>query len=272
MASPSSYYRFDALDADALVLASDSQFKVHKSILSAASPVFRDMFTLPQDPTTSSLPTIPVSEPSTTIDALLRFIYPVADPSISSLSELVLILASAIKYDMDHVILTLRRMLVTPRFLESSPTRVFAIAARFDLDEEAKIASRQTLTLNLLDTPLSDDLKHISAYSYHQLLSLHRQRSKAAADLLVLPEDVKCMQCNASSYGAFAPPRWWTEWEKKARVELGMRPTTEVIFQMGFIAKVATTCGCQRCPGSVLDSYRFLEELKKRIDELPSTI
>jgi hypothetical protein len=45
-----------------------------------------------------------------------------------------------------------------------------------------------------------------------------------------------------------------------------------VIFEMGFVARAATTCGCQRCPGSVLDSYRFLEELKKRIDELPSTI
>ena len=57
-----------------------------------------------------------------------------------------------------------------------------------------------------------------------------------------------------------------------ARQELSARPTTDVIFEMRFLARAADSTGCPRCAGSVLDSYVFLEELKRKIDELPAMI
>src|ERR1700733_11553138 len=199
MSSPA-YYNFDAPDADLILLSSDDvEFRVHRCILAAASPFFSDMFTLPQprvpsDPIT--IPVIPVSELRQTLDSLLRFVYPVQDPPIHTLDQLNPILGSAFKYDFPSVISALRKILVTPHFLESSPTRVFAIASRHDLEPEAQLSSRYTLTIHVLACPISDDLKHITAPSYHRLLDLHKRRSESAQGLLKIPEEVKCMQCN----------------------------------------------------------------------------
>lgn len=269
-------YDFKASDADLILVSceqeSPAQFHVHRSILAAASPFFHDMLTLPQPTTPNEPPLVSVSETCGTLDTLLRFVYPLPDPVINSLDELVPILAAAAKYDFTAVISALRKLLVQPHFIKTSPTRVYAIACRYDLEHEAKFASSFTLGSNILDSPLSDDLKYITAFSYHRLLDLHRRRALAAQALLKIPDDIKCMQCNGSSYTVFGSPKWWFEFEKRAREELATRPTTEVIFGMEFLAKSANSAGCQRCPGSVLESWRFLEELKRSIDNLPSTI
>lgn len=54
-------------------------------------------------------------------------------------------------------------------------------------------------------------------------------------------------------------------------MELASRPTTDVIFDISFLAR-ASVAGCPRCPASLLESAEFLTELKQKIDALPSTI
>ncbi|KAH7916239.1 hypothetical protein BJ138DRAFT_594278 [Hygrophoropsis aurantiaca] len=275
-------YQFRAHDADIVLLSDDSEkFYVHRCILATASPFFEHMFTLPQPLSLDAemdsshmdnSPVIPVSESRSTLDALLRFVYPVPDPVIASLDELGLVLTAAVKYDFIGVISALRRVLLTPDFLRENPTRVFAIACRYELDYETKIASQHTLSVNVLDCPLSDDLKFITAHSYHRLLDLHRRRATAAQQVLKITDDVKCMQCNSGAHGMFVPPRWWKEFERMAKEELALRPTSDVIFGMAFLAKVAEATGCPRCAGSMMDSHLFLDGLKKQIDELPATI
>ncbi|KAF9463079.1 hypothetical protein BDZ94DRAFT_651473 [Collybia nuda] len=268
---------FDAKDADVVLVSSEesnpSEFRVHRCILTAASPFFNDMFSLPQSPAEAGkIPRIPVSETRETLNALLRFVYPLQDPTLDSLDDLVPILAAAVKYDFLTVVDALRKNLVSPRFVKAEPIRVYAIASRFYLEEEAQIASQFTLNVNVLDAPLSDDLKFITAYSYHRLLDLHNRRARASIEMLKLPEDVKCMQCNGSTFLAYAIPKWWLQFEKKAKEELSVRPTTDVIFGMEFLAQTAMASECPRCAGSILDAWRSLQDLKQRIDELPATI
>lgn len=262
-------------DADVFLESADGvKFCVHRCILAAASPFFEHMFALPQPPSDSKehRPVIPVSEHSSVISALLQFIYPEPDPVITSLDELTALLTTSVKYDFLGPIAALRKELLSSRFLDESPTRVYAIASRFDFEYEAQIASRHTLSCNILDCPLSDDLKYISAHAYHQLLVLHRTRAEAARALLKIPQDVKCMQCSGPFYGAFVPPKWWKEFEKLAKEELSVRPTTDVIFSVPFLARVAQESGCIRCAGSILDAHAFFVDLKRQIDDLPSTI
>ncbi|TFK62108.1 hypothetical protein BDN72DRAFT_406311 [Pluteus cervinus] len=269
---------FTAPDADAILRSSDqdcpTDFCVHRCILSAASPFFADLFSLPQNPADLKIksPIIPVSEDHLTLETLLHFVYPVPDPILGTLDELVPILGAAVKYDFTAVIDTLRRQLVHTEFLLAEPTRVYAIACRYDLEEEAKLASSYTLGTNILDAPLNEDLKHITAHSYHRLLELHRRRSRSAIELLKIPDNIKCAQCNGSSLAIFGTPKWWGEFEKKAKEELSVRPISGPLFELGFLASVANSAGCQRCAGSVLDSWRFLQTLKKQIDDLPSTV
>ncbi|KAK7472425.1 hypothetical protein VKT23_000539 [Stygiomarasmius scandens] len=199
-----STYGFNAADAD-VILTPDSReespvrFHVHKGILSIASVFFKDLFSLPQNESKSSgpdVPVVPMSEPASTLDVLLRLAYPIPDPHIETLDDLIPVIEAANKYDFLEVICSLRKTLLSPRFLDLDPVRVFCIACRYDLEEEALIASRHTLRIDVLNYPLCDDFKHISAHSYHRLINLHRRRSAAAQELLKLPYDVKCPQCN----------------------------------------------------------------------------
>ena len=268
-------HRFDSPDADIILQTIDhNEFYVHSSILAAASPFFHDMFTLPQGNIEKRpIAEILVSELSDVLDTLLRLVYPIPDPTISSLEELALILEAAIKYDFATAITFLRRHLIsTPHFLQMSPIRVYALACRYGLDEEMKIASRYTLSIDMLDAPPLDDLKYITGYSYHRLLNFHRQQSKAAQNLIQILSTIKCMQCNGSVYTLHGSPKWWFEFEKAAKAELAMRPTTDVIFGMEFLFNVAKEADCSRCPESVLDSWKFLRDLKESIDALPATL
>ena len=266
---------FNFRDAD-LVLRANSpsplDFCVHKCILSAASTFFESMFSLPQAPAQCKrAPIIDVPERSSTLESLLRYIYPMQRPKIDGLDDLVLVLEAACKYDVTVAIDALRSLLRAPRFIDSDPLRVYAIACRFELEDEARLASRRTLSIKVVECPPSEDLRYISAYQYHRLLDLHRTRAQAAQELVVYADEFKCMICNGSHYGAFLPPKWWKDWQQRARTELAQRPATDVIFSLPFLAESAKA-GCERCAGSILDAHWFLEKLKKDIDALPSTI
>lgn len=269
----STYFSFP--DADLVLRSGDPNpvdFHVHRCVLATASPFFRDMLSLPQAPSEKvEVPVVPVSENHRTLEGLLRFVYPMPDPPVETLDEISSLLGAATKYDMTAAIDVLRRLLVAPQYVQASPTRVYAIASRYDLEEEAKIASRHTLGIDVLNCPLHEDLKYITAYAYHRLLNLHKRRAEAALELLKITEDVKCMVCNGMHYGAFSPPRWWDDFVLRAKDELRARPTSDVVFSMAFLAQSAQA-GCERCGGSILAAHAFLEELKKNIDALPSTI
>jgi BTB/POZ domain len=321
---------FDYPDADIILLSGGiegpNEFKVHRNILSVASPFFRDMFSLPQDPALGKVQTLPMPESRQTLEALLCFVYPLPDPDLTTLEEVKDMLAVTTKYEFDSVTNALRHILLSPTFLHTSPVRVYAIACRFELDEEAKIASRYTLNVNLLDVSLDgasdgapegvgEDLKWITAFHYHQLMVLHKRRAAEAIRALhevAAKDEIKCVQCNGSSFhhsllhssmsgsgttsnyhsAGYNPsssllsphsmyghghhpallPKWWIEFESRAKEELGMRPTTDKIFSLEFLFGCAGRTGCARCPGSVLESWKSLMELKRGIDELPSTI
>jgi hypothetical protein len=101
-----SSYSFDAEDADLVLRTADSEeFRVHRCILSVASPVFRDMFAFPQPhESTPQLPYVDLPETTTTLDILLRYVYPIPSPKIEDFVTLTNVLVSAEKYGAEGVI------------------------------------------------------------------------------------------------------------------------------------------------------------------------
>ncbi|KAI0682627.1 hypothetical protein C8Q76DRAFT_804304 [Earliella scabrosa] len=249
-------------------------FHVHRCIMSAASPFFEAMLSLPQPSAehTSNNPIIPFTESAPVLETLLRYVYPIPDPHIATLDELVPALEAARKYDMTAATEGLRRRLVAPDFLKASPLRVYAIASRFELDKEAALASTATLAVGLHTLPLHDDLQSMSGYAYHKLLLLHQRRTEAAIALLERPSEVSCMLCSGRRGALDEPPRWWERYRAAAAEELRARPTSAVVCSLAFLQQAARVAGCERCAGSILASFWFFEDLRCKIDELPATV
>lgn len=264
-----SVLEFNSADADIFLNVEDSgnqkrQFAVHKCIMSTASPFFRDMFSLPQpsaaQATELDIPSIDMPESADVLYTLLQYIYPVPNPIILSLSKLVPVLEAADKYDILVAVDSLRKQLVSTENLTEDPLRIYAIASRYDLQEEIRIAAKYTLKKNVLDCPLSDDLKHITAYDYHRLLDLHRRHVHATQQAFIQLETgiVADHKCRAW---------WWSRYEKAAKMELTQRPSTEVIFSRSFIS--SCVIWCHDCHASVYLTLPHFKRVKEEIDALP---
>ncbi|KAF6761862.1 hypothetical protein DFP72DRAFT_1042004 [Ephemerocybe angulata] len=95
------------------------------------------------------LPVIQMSEDEATLRVLLGFCYPISThevPHFTSLTELQSVAEAALKFEMEGVVRYIRhKELVSPRFVEAQPVRVFAIAYLHSWMEEARLAARYTL-------------------------------------------------------------------------------------------------------------------------------
>ncbi|KAF8904282.1 hypothetical protein CPB85DRAFT_982180 [Mucidula mucida] len=262
---------FNSADADVVLVSCDgAKFAVHKCILSVASPFFKDMFSLPQSSSSTQRNIdIECTETKDVLFVLLRFMYPVPNPSVASLDALVPLLEAARKFQLDYIVDELRLTLVDERlgFVKEAPLRVYAIATRFGFEEEMRVAAKGTLRYNVLDCPLNDDLKNINAYDYHRLLDLHRRHVKATQAALLNPGLGRCSNCSDARDPV---ARWWTKFVQLANVELSERPSTDIIFTHRFVVSaINASASCGHCPSHAFRSSDALDALKKRIDDIP---
>ncbi|KAA1477003.1 hypothetical protein DENSPDRAFT_844135 [Dentipellis sp. KUC8613] len=183
----------DDTDADVVLRSSDQvDFRVHKIILSLASPLFKDMFRVPQppagstpstDPAISSdgLPIVNVTEDAHTLEFVLRSCYPVRSPTFSKLSEVRLVLEASTKYEIDAVQAVAEAGLKA--VVEEDPLGVFAIACRCNRDDICRLAAKH-LVHHSLTSLESEELHTISAFTYHKLTKWHRLCCIAAAGVV----------------------------------------------------------------------------------------
>jgi hypothetical protein len=121
-------------------------FRIHKFVLSLASPVFKDMFTFPQPPDQghseqSELPVVDVPDAPEVMDIILRFVYPgVEPPKFTDARLLSILLSAADKYQITSMWPVLRESLKS--FIQAEPFRVYITACRFGFLEEAKAAAK----------------------------------------------------------------------------------------------------------------------------------
>lgn len=155
-------------------------FRVHKLFLSFTSPVFKDMFTIPQPSSSvSDIDIVDLTDPPRALELVLRFIYPSpVSPIVKDLTIALEALNIADKYDIEVARSRLRSSFM--EFAKTEPLRVYAVACRLGLEEEMKIASTHTLPIDLSAlTQLPDEFKHIPATEYHRLIHLHTRYRNA---------------------------------------------------------------------------------------------
>ncbi|KAL5513340.1 hypothetical protein ACEPAH_3739 [Sanghuangporus vaninii] len=143
--------------ADVILRSCDGfDFYVTKVFLVMASPIFKDMFLLPQ-PTQSTgriealnLPVVDIAERGNVTDAFLRFIYPIDEPELPV--ELIFgVLIAAQKYEM-HCALEWAKNVITMCSGDGSAVlQAFTLACNRHLEDEARLAAWNSLQYHLLE-------------------------------------------------------------------------------------------------------------------------
>ena len=262
-------YDFNAPDADAILRSPDGkELRVHRLILTFSSPVFQDMFALPQstDPS-SQMPTIDLSDPSDTLEPFIQYLYPRSPPSITNITMWAALYTIADKYGAEAVMESLKDMLI-PRFLEASPLRVYALASRWGFVEEAKIASRGTLNLDIIKDFPREDAELMGGGACQQIYLLHFKRRDAAQALaethpLPVSEDPACT-CYSPSRKRLTPT---------LRQRLSTRPwlTAEEMWEETSKGDHPKKCG-SNCRHTNKNLHGYFTSLLKAISDLPQTI
>lgn len=264
-------YNFDAPDADVVLCSSDGkEFRAHRLILSLTSPVFQGMFSLHQSTEPSSqIPSVDVSESSDVLQPFIQYLYPRPPPKVSDTSMWAALYTIADKYGADVVMDLLRDMLI-PHFLDASPLRVYALASRWGFEEEAKIASKITLTMDIFKELLPEDAELMGGGACRQLYLLHFNRREAAQalisdNLLPSPSDSSC-KC---------PPPDYTQLIPTLRQRVAKRPllTVEDIYRDVVMWDYPNKCSAGRCcRNSITNMHASFLLLVQEVSRLPQTI
>ena len=198
---------FSLADGDIILRAlgpPTHDFQVHKLVLSLASPVFKDMFSLPQPTSGTSsvagVEIVEVADPPHALDIVLRLIYPFTPPSFDgNLDTLVECLIVADKYNIRAAKARLHQALGRSNVADS--LRVYAIASRFGFASIVEPASRLILSnFHLTGIPeLPDDFKFVPATTYHKLVRHHANHLEAVVEIInQTPLRSKCGDCPGS--------------------------------------------------------------------------
>ncbi|KAJ6564894.1 hypothetical protein DFH09DRAFT_1363900 [Mycena vulgaris] len=193
---------FNDPDADVILRSSDGiDFRVHRVILSQASPFFKNMFPLPQPNSEPELPTISMAESSSVLEEVLRFWYPGAVPvavrTLDKFREMAEILF--LKYDMQFLVPRAKRDLRD--YMAEDPVAVFAIACRLSWKDIALDSAKSTLRIPLrtFEAHRPAYLAYISADTFYTLLHYHSTCAKVATSAASSTELIPVSGCPSPS-------------------------------------------------------------------------
>jgi BTB/POZ domain len=172
---------FDNARADLILRSKDEEpmlLRVYKSILSMASPVFADMFSLPTEGRSDEIQVVDLPEYAKTLDLALRHICPMQSPNVFQLDEMYSLAEFARKYQVDALEQDVKRYLTGA--IGHDPVGVFAIAVTYGYKAIGERATRSSLNIEFSRLE-SSFVRHVPAGLYWDLLKYHVECGKAAS-------------------------------------------------------------------------------------------
>ncbi|KAK7692549.1 hypothetical protein QCA50_004179 [Cerrena zonata] len=227
-------FQFD--DADVIIRARlgdvDVDFPAHKLILSHASSMFNDMFSIPCSHTTSEEgnPTIEVAEDAQTIHDILSWIYSYGDnvpfDDFPTLHRLVLGMR---KYSMPNLRVILAETLRAKAV--EDPLRVFAIACHAELPRIAQIVATHVLKWEFVAIGTSNipEFNQLRARTMCKLLRYHQECGRVASETILRRADSYPISFRVSAFqpnsrGSTDCTRWWKDYVNRAAEQSKTRP------------------------------------------------
>ncbi|KAF9648940.1 hypothetical protein BDM02DRAFT_2013699 [Thelephora ganbajun] len=226
------------------------------------------MFSLPQSTEPpSQVPIVDVSEPSDILQLFIQHLYPRAPPEVSDLAMWADLYTVADKYNTEVVTDSLRNMLI-PWFLEECPMRVYALASHWGFEEEAKIASRGILTMDISKGFPEEEARFMGSVACQKLYLLHIQRrNKARAlvnDRIYQFSDGRNCSCPPMDFNAVIQAL-------SQRVSTTPWLTAEELYEEAAGMNNSRMCA-STCRNSFKNVHRWMSLILREISQLPQTI
>ena len=302
---------FDDPRADLILQSSDEvHFRVFKPILSLASPIFDDMFSIPPPPSQKphdEVQVVHLTEHSTALDVVLRHIYPVRSPKGDKLLYANILAEFVRKYQVEALDENITVYLTDN--VEHDPAGVYAIAVTYGYNDIGAIAARSCLRLPFsgLESPY---LRCITAEHISELYRYHGTCGEAASAVAALDRTwffpleqklaqrrnssgIACQSCSAPDildltstlrrdYNNYSTGQWsgqtsprymWNYLHRSALV-LAHHPSAEAVTTEDFVQK--SNSGCSSCLHYMREYLRELsvalgEEIKKAVERVSSS-
>ena len=291
---------FDDPRADLVLRSSDGvNFRVFKIVLSLASSVFADMFTLPSLPASQSSsdgpPVVQLPEDAETLDMALRHCYPIRSPDVVKQRDARILLEFSRKYQVDLMEPSLTRFLTDA--IEHDPVGIYALAAAYECRDIAEKALRSSLRLPmyLLHSP---ELQYCTTEQYQVLIHYHISCGRAASAVSTkrkwIPaesnltttsargNDFGCSTCimpdiiqdRHSSSQFFKPtrygPRYLWNYLQRSALVLAHHPNADAVAAESFVLK---DIDCPQCSPNkrreMLECSRaFVAEIRQAIEQV----
>ncbi|KAH7913939.1 hypothetical protein BJ138DRAFT_1144798 [Hygrophoropsis aurantiaca] len=273
---------FDAVDADITLRSSDgANFRTYKFILSFVSPVFRTMLSLPQPPdetatassSPSTPPVVPVEENRHTLEKLLLPCYPGFGISLDTLDDLRAIMRAAEKYDMQSVLGSIRKWMVTSPLLQTNPLHFYLISCAQGWEAEARLSAAKAIEVVDFNRPVGahhyiPEMEYASAGAYHRLIEYRARCGEAARNSFWHLDfyDRFWSKCNnpdcSKVEGGFSEPysnepldipKWFQTYCDNVREELFLRPYTSTLMNSNsFTAALIEGSSCYVCRSNLV--------------------
>lgn len=297
---------FQSPTADCILRSSDNvDYRVHKLILSLASPVFESMFSLPTpSPTDKSdgdsstrdgLPVIPVPEDSAILNTILCLCYPTHHKVTRDLSSLMTTYDAAEKYSMDDILPRLQEQLIEIAGYNTSSA--YAFGYRHQLKSVVIAAAMATLPKPLSQLPSSPELERITGTQLQKLNAFHDECQTSASamasrhkgwswipDISYLPvastEKTCACQTEVVLYGSNLTfpydessiwcAKWFEEYMVRAQSALRHRPVGSTVTDDDLLVpalRQAAQCGKSvGCEAGMGDMLQFSRVFSEEID------
>ena len=271
---------FNSVSADYIFLTSDTvEFRVHKQILMMWSAFWQAQFLTIEEDRESEVgrakfkhdrqgrPIIPVSEDSTTLDLLLRHVYPTDDvPTLSNFWEAFAVLEAARKYEIVSAVKTAKKAIA--QLAEVNPLRVYVLAAEKKFPHEMRTAAAAALGHNIAEQYVQE-LENLPSGTYYRLLAYHRACARAVAtrlsDLTWMEEIAErkgwrpgMFKCHDPGCGGM----WFSDYISTIRQALRTRPQAKTLEDAA-LADTALAAGmaCRFCRTTALADLRMFNTL-----------
>ncbi|KAH9167974.1 hypothetical protein EDB89DRAFT_1639421 [Lactarius sanguifluus] len=167
---------------DVILRSSDgASFRVHRLVLTTASPFFDDLFSLPQpdeDETIDGIHVVRLSEDKEVLRSLITMLYPIPSVLPDSYNKVLDLLTASQKYDMAAVQSSIRAEVSRksyPSLSGAEAFRMYAIASSKGLIPEVENFARLTLDHPMTFESIGDELRLFNGWALRDLVRFRKR-------------------------------------------------------------------------------------------------